>query len=161
MIPSTLDGVYHWALVVADFDAAAVDIAQSLGIHFAEAVESSRSYVDVATGRSEAASLRVSYSRQGPPYLELIQVLEPGGPFTGELGIHHLGVWCKDVAAVDDALVHASPPPTHCRVLGDGSTEAFALLTASLPSLRTRVEYVSVDARPVIESWTSTGIHPS
>jgi hypothetical protein len=153
--------VFHWALVTADFDQAAAQLSTLLGLTFAEAIESRRTYSHAASGELSTPHLRVAYSRQGPPYLELIEIVQPGGPCSAEdVGrIHHVGVWCEDIAGADrDAL--SGGGTSHYRVLDPASQEIFAVLTAPSPLLGTRVEYVSVAARPVIERWTSTGLYP-
>lgn len=153
--------VFHWALVVADFDQAAAQLGPLPGLTFAEAIESRRTYSHAASGELSTPHLRVAYSRQGPPYLELIEIVQPGGPCSAEDAgrIHHVGAWCEDVAGADrDALPAGGR--SHYRVLAPAGQEIFAVLTAPSPLLGTRIEYVSVTAKPVIEKWTSTGIYP-
>jgi hypothetical protein len=78
-----------------------------LSLTFTEAIESRRTYSHTPSGELSTAHLRVAYSRQGPPYLELIQVLKPAGPFSSEdaARIHHVGSWCEDLATAEGDLV--------------------------------------------------------
>jgi hypothetical protein len=153
--------VFHWALVTADFEQTAAQLGTLLGVTFAESIESRRTYTHAPDGDSCTARLRVAYSRQGPPYLELIQVLEPAGPFSaGDAGrIHHVGTWCEDIATAEGDLA-AVAGSSHYRVLDSAGQEVFAVLTPPSPVLGTRIEYTSVSAKPVIEHWTRTGIYP-
>ena len=153
--------VFHWALVAADFEGTAKQLGAELGLTFAEAIESRRAYSHAASGELSTPRLRVAYSRQGPPYLELIEVGSPGGPFSAQDAgrIHHVGAWCDDVPGVDRHQLSAGDG-SHYRVLDPVSREIFAVLTAPSPLIGTRIEYVPVSAKRVIEQWTSTGLYP-
>jgi catechol 2,3-dioxygenase-like lactoylglutathione lyase family enzyme len=82
---------FHVGILVRDIDAAAGDFSRLLGLEF-EPVRSA----PVATGEM----MRFRYSLAGPPYLELVQMMDTGigiwGPGQGE-GLHHLAFGESDL----------------------------------------------------------------
>jgi hypothetical protein len=152
--------VFHWAIVVADFDASAKTLGRDLGYTFADSIVSGRPFVDSETGRADVCRLRVAYSRQGPPYLELIEILEPGPAFTtADIGrIHHVGLWCDDVVAADADLAAGGRP--YFRIQS-ATGDLFGLLSERSADFGARIEYAPSSARPTIEAWASTGRPPT
>jgi catechol 2,3-dioxygenase-like lactoylglutathione lyase family enzyme len=80
---------FHVGVLVRDIDQAVRDFGALLGLEF-EPVRSA----PVVTGELN----RFCYSRQGPPYLELVQMTGSGiwGPEVGE-GLHHIAFAEPDV----------------------------------------------------------------
>jgi catechol 2,3-dioxygenase-like lactoylglutathione lyase family enzyme len=82
---------FHVGILVHDIDAAAGDFSRLLGLEF-EPVRSA----PVASGEM----MRFRYSLAGPPYLELVQIMDTGigiwGPGQGE-GLHHIAFADPDV----------------------------------------------------------------
>ena len=81
---------FHVGVIVEDLDAAMEEMSRSLGLEFNEPHEST--YGD--------SHIRVCYSLQGPPYLELIQG-EPGSMWSTTGGPHadHVGYFVDDLDA--------------------------------------------------------------
>jgi len=75
---------FHVGILVKDIEAAAADFTALLGVEF-EPVHAQQ----VGTGDT----VRLCYSLQGPPYLELMEMTGSGvwSPGQGE-GLHHIGV---------------------------------------------------------------------
>jgi len=75
---------FHVGILVKDIEAAAADFTALLGVEF----ESAHAQ-QVGTGDT----VRLCYSLQGPPYLELMEMTGSGvwSPDQGE-GLHHVGV---------------------------------------------------------------------
>jgi catechol 2,3-dioxygenase-like lactoylglutathione lyase family enzyme len=75
---------FHVGILVKDIEAAAADFTALLGVEF-EPVHAQL----VGTGDT----VRLCYSLQGPPYLELMEMTGTGvwSPDQGE-GLHHIGV---------------------------------------------------------------------
>jgi hypothetical protein len=150
---------FHWAIVAENFDLSAESLGRDLHYTFAESIISSRPFLNSVTGQADICRLRVAYSRQGPPYLELIEILEPGPAFTfADIGrIHHVGLWCSDLAAAESDLSNAGRPYFQIQT-DDG--DVFGLLSDRSPDFGARIEYAPVTARPTIETWASTGRPP-
>jgi hypothetical protein len=151
--------VFHWAIVVENFDLSAESIGRNLGYTFAESIVSHRPFLNSVSGEADSCRLRVSYSRQGPPYLELIEILEPGPAFTfADIGrIHHLGLWCDDLAAAEADLAASGSP--YFQIQSDNG-DLFGLLSEHSPDFGARIEYAPITARPTVEAWASTGRRP-
>ena len=80
---------FHVGIVVADLEAALDELAQVAGIEFRD------------LGRPQVGgwTIRVAYSVDGPPHLELIEG-PPGSPWDASAGarLDHLGFWVDDLA---------------------------------------------------------------
>src|SRR5947209_3834318 len=94
---------YQVGFIVEDIEAAMAELSSSIGVTWEPVREV---VVDKWT-------IRVSFTVEGPPHLELIEG-EPGGPWDTTNGsrIDHIGFWSDDVPADKAALV-VSGLPTH------------------------------------------------
>jgi catechol 2,3-dioxygenase-like lactoylglutathione lyase family enzyme len=92
---------FHVGLIVEDLDAAITELSAALGLEFNEPHEST--YGD--------SHIRVCYSIQGPPYVELIQG-EPGSLWSTTGGPHadHIGYFVDDLEASQAQLEAAGVP---------------------------------------------------
>jgi Glyoxalase/Bleomycin resistance protein/Dioxygenase superfamily len=151
--------IFHLA-IVEDFDSSAQSLGRDLGYTFAEPIVSSRPFLDSESGQADVCRLRVAYSRQGPLYLELIEILEPGPAFTSaDVGrIHHVGQWCDDLAAAEADLRASGRQYFQIQSAGG---DLFGLLSERSPDFGARVEYAPISARPTIEAWAATGRRPA
>jgi hypothetical protein len=109
--------LYHIGITVPDLNAAMEQYAAGFGFDWATVHE--RTPTVVVDGQARQAQINVSYSLQGPPYLELIE--ERGEPIWGAdgFGLTHVGFWAEDVATAKRELdavgmlarVHAPESP--------------------------------------------------
>lgn len=92
---------FHVGLVVEDLDAAIEELSRTLGLEFNEPHDST--YGD--------SHIRVCYSLQGPPYVELIQG-EPGSLWdtAGGPRADHLGYFVDDFEASKQRLIDSGMP---------------------------------------------------
>ncbi|WP_378738229.1 VOC family protein [Nocardia brasiliensis] len=94
MLPS-----YHIGIVVADLGRAMTELSE-IGLQWHAPI---RNDTDLSfNGTTVHHTPWMTYSKQGPPYLELIQ--QSPGTIWAETGLHHLGLWADDVAAESDRL---------------------------------------------------------
>jgi len=95
--PVPWENVYHLGMVVDDIARAAREMGDELGLTFEEP-RPANVIVRDASGTGPQSVL-VSFARQGPPYVELIQS-RSGGVWTSAGGprMHHVGVWTDDLA---------------------------------------------------------------
>ncbi|MEV6557456.1 VOC family protein [Nocardia sp. NPDC051756] len=85
---------YHLGIVVADLEQAMAELGK-IGLDWHAPI---RNNSDVfADGKTVNVTPWMSYSKQGPPYLELLEQVP--GTIWAETGLHHLGVWSDDVTA--------------------------------------------------------------
>jgi hypothetical protein len=94
--------LYHLGLTVPDLRAAMEQYSAAFGFGWASVRESA---LDVMVdGEPRRPEIAVTYSVQGPPYLELIQ--ERSGSVWGAdgLALTHVGFWAQDVLAGMRAL---------------------------------------------------------
>jgi catechol 2,3-dioxygenase-like lactoylglutathione lyase family enzyme len=115
--------LYHVGLVVPDIAAAVEQYQDLFGLRFASL---RRTALEVRVdGVIRTPELIVSYTMDGPPFVELIEELS-GGTWAAEaLGLNHIGFWAKDLPAAA-ARLEASGLPTRVRDNGpDGRPARF------------------------------------
>jgi hypothetical protein len=107
----TATPLYHVGVLVEDLDAAMARFTELIGVTFGEPL--SIRFDDVIDdGEHVDRELRVIYSVEGPPFLELIEAQDDGvwGRQHGE-GLHHIGVWQDGLDARIAALAAAGTEP--------------------------------------------------
>ncbi|MFI6173419.1 VOC family protein [Nocardia sp. NPDC051052] len=88
----TMQPAYHIGIVVADLDKAMAELGK-LGLEWHAPI---RNNSDVfSNGETKNIQPWMAYSKQGPPYLELLEQMP--GTIWAETGLHHLGVWTDDI----------------------------------------------------------------
>lgn len=94
--------LYHIGLTVPDLGAAMEQYTATLGFTWAAIRESTPEVI--VDGERRQAEIAVTYSIQGPPYLELVQ--ERRGSIWGADGfaLTHVGFWAEDLSAGRRAL---------------------------------------------------------
>jgi hypothetical protein len=94
--------LYHIGLAVPDVRAAMEQYSAAFGFSWAQIHESAPEVI--IDGERRRAEITVTYSLQGPPYLELVQ--ERRGSIWGADGfaLSHVGFWAEDLRAGMRAL---------------------------------------------------------
>ena len=94
--------LYHIGLIVPDLHAAMEQYTATFGFSWATVHESTPEVI--VDGERRQAQIAVTYSIQGPPYLELVQ--ERRGSIWGAdgLALTHVGFWAEDLGAGRRAL---------------------------------------------------------
>jgi catechol 2,3-dioxygenase-like lactoylglutathione lyase family enzyme len=94
----TASEVFHVGILVTDIPEAAGRFGSVLGLTFEEPRDINIVIEDEGTSRERI--IRVAYSVEGPPFLELIESQSDGlwGHHHGE-GLHHIGCWEEDLEA--------------------------------------------------------------
>jgi hypothetical protein len=94
--------LYHVGLTVPDIDAATQRFSDAFGFTWATVHEST--FDVIADDQPRRAEIAVTYSAQGPPYLELVE--ERRGSIWGAdgFGLTHVGFWADDVDAARQRL---------------------------------------------------------
>jgi Glyoxalase/Bleomycin resistance protein/Dioxygenase superfamily len=94
--------LYHVGLTVPDLHEAMELYSRAFGFDWATVHE--RSPTVIVDGVSREAEIAVTYSVQGPPYLELVE--ERRGDIWGAAGLSltHVGFWAEDIDAARGGL---------------------------------------------------------
>ena len=90
------DGIFHMGIIVPEIHRGIEDLSRRFGATFPEPREAQ---VTVRyQGKESKVPVKFVYSRQGPPYIEIIQAV-PGTVWEANAGsrIHHIGVFCDDI----------------------------------------------------------------
>jgi Glyoxalase/Bleomycin resistance protein/Dioxygenase superfamily len=94
--------LYHIGLTVPDLGAAMEQYTATLGFTWATIHESTPEVI--VDGKRRQAEIAVTYSIQGPPYLELVQERRGSIWGTDGLALTHVGFWAEDLSAGRSAL---------------------------------------------------------
>lgn len=147
---------YHAGLVVPDVDATIEHLSTTLGYTFNPPTKLTVHEVeDRISGVTGPLEMLVTYTRQGPFRLEVIEC-QGNGVFSPErAGLHHLGVWEPDPPARLRRIEEASEHVDAIFRQRDGTISViYAPPTASSA---TRIEYVNEAQRARLERWFNTG----
>lgn len=120
---STIPTPHHIGIVVADLDKAMSELTELLGLQWLPVVRSGHQSLGPhgAVIEDPAAAPLLTMSRQGPPYLELLELVP--GTIWSHPGPHHLGYWSAD-AHNDSARMTAQGFPVQAAAVTlDGDTE--------------------------------------
>ena len=150
----TVLDVFHIGIVVPDIEVAAQELTAGLGLEFVEPrIARAAAFDD--RGSTRELALRISYSRQGPPYIELLESQGIEGLYgSQETGLHHVGLWTADPGSV---LKHLTGQGIRIEAAQYGADSSIiALYTAPSAMAGTRFEYVNRALQPDVDLWLKT-----
>ncbi len=147
----TLYKAAHIGFLVKDLDPAIERVSSVLGITFPEPV---LSYAPVFTdgGQTSELSLRLTWSYEGPPHIELIEA-QGSGLYSlahGE-GFHHLGTWEEDFETLRRNLEAWGISEQAAQHDDKGGTIANYTSPADLYGMR--MEFVDTKRRAELMEW--------
>ncbi|MDT2005824.1 VOC family protein [Rhodococcus opacus] len=148
---------YHSGILVRDLDEAMKHFADTLGYTFNPPTSVRvHELEDRIAGTTGPGKARVTYSRQGPFRLELIEFTGNGiyGADLGE-GLHHLGVWEPDPEARLRELEEAGKSVDAIFRRPDGTVSVIYAGPVDVSGVR--IEYVNAAQRERLEHWFDTG----
>lgn len=151
----TLAPFFHVGILVADLERAIDRYSEVLGLTFVEPAIASAQLEE--PWREEPLDLRVAYSNQGPPHLELLEAQGDGlyGIHQGE-GMHHLGAWEPACEARLAELVERRGMRTEAvQYTPDRQIIVAYFYPEHLHG--TRLEIVDQNRQPMMESWFMGG----
>ena len=146
--------LYHTGIRVPDLDKAMTEMGDALGVTWAAVQEREQGLWMPSTG-AITVPLRFVYSCEGPQHLELLEGT-PCSVWDGSVdpGVHHVGVWCSDVAAETQRLIDGG----WTLVAGQAApADGFGAFTYVAPPSGVIVELVWDVLEPMFERWWAGG----
>ncbi len=142
--------ICHFGVVVPDLAEGMAEYTRVFGTTWPDPLTLERDF-RLGDGTVFGASLRVVYSREGPPWVEMMQEI-PGTPWTAvsPAGVHHVAVWSDDIVGDSRELVAAGAV---LELTYDGPEPVQGFAYHRLVN-GTRFELVDVSLRSGIEEWT-------
>jgi hypothetical protein len=142
---------YHIGVLVTEIELARRQLGAALGLTFGD-VESRR----LDFGADGVEDVVLCYSREGPPYFELIEATGAGLFGTQHpRGVHHLGMWINDGPA-HCALLASQSIHSDRRLHGvdgpHGHSENYVWFNAPEDLCGLRFEFVDDRARAMLET---------
>lgn len=140
--------IFHAALHVPDLEAAIESYGRAMQLDFLPPV--TRNYARLQQKEHDGVfKARISYSRQGPFYIELLESTGPGMWSAPALDrFHHFGIWAED-ALQEARKMEASGFEWEATIhAGDGSTPVVFVRRSDV-----RVEIIDESRRPALMDW--------
>ena len=139
--------IFHTGILVPDLDVAMKEMGASLGVTWATPWSYEPMSYWTPAGKA-TAPLRVTYSKQGPQHVELIQ----GGGFwaASPPRTHHVGVWTDNLAAEANALVKQGWKPEAALLAPEEGWGRFCYIRPPAGGLL--LELVSTEIKALMES---------
>ncbi|MFN0094139.1 MAG: VOC family protein [Dehalococcoidia bacterium] len=148
------ENVYHIGVVVEDIEASMRQVADQVGVTWA-----GRRTATVTVrqdGRIAPISLEVCYSRNGPPFIELIEGQGNGvWSAAGGTRLHHIGIYVEDLAAETARLTKLGMTSEALGVGADPADLAPSLFSYMTSPFGVRLELVDAAGRDGLRAWTS------
>jgi hypothetical protein len=128
-------------------------------VKFTEPAESVLYIENPETQQAETIKLAAMYSRNRPPYLELLQATGNGIFSEKNAGqILYFGIWESDIEGKIEELKQQGIGIE--ALLRSGPGERVRAIITAPDKMGVRIEYVSTLLRPVTEAWVLTGKNP-
>lgn len=146
--------IYHIGVVVQDLDKAMHELGGALGYKWSEVRDMSLDFITPAGPGNLSA--RVVFTRQGPPWLEVIE--GPAGSIWSAVkgnALHHLAYYVDDLTLERERLAALG---MEFEVGGrgpDGQVTGFAYLKSPVSG---RIELVESRLRDSMERWITRGV---
>jgi hypothetical protein len=149
---------FHIGVVVRDLPKAVEDFSRVLGLTFTTPAHVRNPWLEDPEPHEQV--VHVAFSKEGPPYYELIESQGDSGIFSTreENKILYLGLWEPDMAGRIKALEAAGIGIDAASRSGPGATPDWIITAPDV--LGIRLEYVDLAEKPVIEGWIATDVFP-
>lgn len=150
--PVPYENLYHMGIVVPEMDAAMAELSEQIGLTWAPP----RVFpVNMREGGAiRSYGVKATYSREGPPYFELMEAVGETIWSAGYAGqLHHIGVYAEDTQREIARLEE-----TGFTIEAQGQTPEGEPLgpTYLTNRLGLRIELASGAGREMVADWVST-----
>ncbi len=147
------ENLYHIGVVVEEIEEAMRQVAEQIGVTWAPRRTAS---VTVREGPGVAPiALEVVYSRNGPPFIELIEGKGSGvWSAAGGSRLHHLGIYVDDLVAETARLTRLGMTPEALGVGANPDDLAPSLFSYMNSPFGIRIELVDAKGRDGLLAWT-------
>ena len=145
---------YHQGVRVPDLDAAMKELGETLGITWCAPQERDQA-VWLPDEGAATLPLRFTYSAGEAQHVELLEG-PPGSIWDGreQPGLHHVGLWCDDVAGETEQLIAAG---WTLRLAQQAPTDGYGAFTYLQPPSGIIVELVWSALEPMFSRWFAGG----
>ncbi len=147
----TATNLFHVGVLVPDLDEGIARFSEVLGLTFKDPAIA---HVDrfEQLSRVEQLDLRITWSVEGPPYLELLESQDNDGLYgRGQEGLHHLGLWEPDPETLIARLKTIGLREEATQFMPDD--RILATYTGPDELYGTRLEFIEAGRRPGMEAW--------
>jgi hypothetical protein len=143
--------VFHTGILVPNLEAAMAAMGGALGVTWAKPWFYEPMSYWTPAGKQSSPLLRVTYSREGPQHVELIQGM-PGSPWDSARchGVHHVGVWVDDLKTEAASLAKQGWTVEMAAVPPDEGYGRFAYMKPATGDML--LELVSTEIKALMES---------
>ena len=147
----TATNLFHVGVLVPDLDEATARFTEVLGLTFKDPAVA---HVDrfEQMSRMEQLDLRITWSVEGPPHLELLESQDNDGLYgRAREGLHHIGLWEPDPETLIERLLGLGLKKEATQYMPDD--RILATYTEPNELYGTRLEFIEAGRRPGMEAW--------
>ena len=141
---------FHLGFLVDDLEQAMESFGSAFGVTWTVPDIGTVAAWEKDRGDFELGLRKLAYSKQGPPYLELLETMETG-LYSGAEGMHHVGLWEADPAARQQEFIAKGLLPIHSQF-----TEEHEIIVSYFDPDKMHgvmLELVNENRKPVMEKW--------
>lgn len=151
----TATNLFHIGVLVPNLDKAMDRFSDALGLTFMDPAVAHVDAFEQASGMS-VLDLRITWSKEGPPYLELLESQDNHGLYGRHLeGLHHVGLWEPDPAKLMERLEGMGLVKEALQ--WSPEKKIIAAYTAPRELYGTRLEFIEASRKPGMEAWLAGG----
>ena len=150
-------GIFHIGVMVQDIDEALPRLRKAFGVNFRPVQVATISGHSTRMGDPAVKQLRFSFSREGPPWIEVTEAHGSGvyGLHQGE-GVHHIGVWTRRAGDWEKEFVGGGWVRWEARTELGGITRSWMNEPSSLNGIR--IEYIDDADREKLEAFLNAPV---
>ncbi|MBI4259925.1 MAG: VOC family protein [Actinobacteria bacterium] len=146
----TARNFFHVGILVPDMREAMARFSDVLRLDFMEPAVAHVDDFDDAGGR-RVLDLNITWARQGPPYVELLEAQDEGLYGTANLGLHHVGLYDPDCEGLIEELVGKGLRREATQWTPEG--RIIAVYTAPEEMHGTRLEFIDQSREAGMNAW--------
>ncbi len=151
----TATNLFHVGILIRDMDEATERFSNTLGLTFKEPAVAHVDAFEQPSGMS-ILDLRITWSIEGPPYLELLESQDNEGLYGfHQEGLHHIGMWEPNPEELMKRLVRMGLRNEATQWAPEG--RILATYTAPEEMYGTRLEFIEESRRAGMENWLAGG----
>jgi len=151
----TATNLFHVGVLVPDIEKAMDRFSEALGLTFMDPAVAHVDAFEQASG-TNVLDLRITWSKEGPPYLELLESQDNEGLYGHhQEGLHHVGLWEPDPVKLMERLVGMGLTKEAIQWAPEGGI--IAAYTAPRELYGTRLEFIEASRKPGMEAWLTGG----
>lgn len=146
----TARNFFHVGILVEDMEEAIERFSDVLTLTFMPPAVAHVDHFE-QDGSTEPLDLRITWAREGPPYVELLEATGDGLYSVRNTGLHHVGIYDPDCEGLIEELVGKGLRREATQYTPD--KKIIAVYTSPAALYGTRLEFIDAARKPGMDAW--------